>query len=349
VIDLDQNQMLPKEIISLPEADRPVGLPYDAAFLPDGSKLYVVNAASNDVSVVDMGSGMAAAHILVEDNPRGVVVSPDGSRVYINNALAGTVTVIDSGTDEVLESIRVTEIPLPPILLQGKRLFHSSRHPDLSKDGWMSCNTCHWEGEQDGRTWTFSFAGPRNTTSLLGMINTYPLRWSAEWDESADSEFAIVEEQFGTGLLGIEMNFPLGEPNAGHSYDLDSLALFIDSLQYLPNFYIDMNDPYLVERGEMLFFEDSIGCAECHPPPYYTDFQTHDVGTASTDAELLGPSIDTPALLSLNRSAPYLHDGSATTLLDVLTLTNPEDQHGETSHLSQDDLMALVEFMLSLE
>ncbi len=68
-----------------------------------------------------------------------------------------------------------------------------------------------------------------------------------------------------------------------------------------------------------------------------------------TDIEVLGPSIDTPSLLSLNRSAPYLHDGSAATLLEVLTVTNTEDQHGATSQLSKDDLKALIEFMLSLD
>ena len=33
------------------------------------------------------------------------------------------------------------------------------------------------------------------------------------------------------------------------------------------------------------------------------------------EGEVLGPLIDTPSLLSLSRSAPYLHDGSAETLM----------------------------------
>ena len=64
----------------------------------------------------------------------------------------------------------------------------------------------------------------RNTTSLLGMIETYPLRWSAEWDESADSEFSIRFEQYGAGLIDGNMHPTLGTPNQGRSYDLDSLA-----------------------------------------------------------------------------------------------------------------------------
>ncbi len=43
-----------------------------------------------------------------------------------------------------------------------------------------------------------------------------------------------------------------------------------------------------------------------------------------------------------------LHDGSVETLLDVLTITNPDDQHGVTSHLTTQQLEALVVYMLSL-
>ena len=71
-------------------------------------------------------------------------------------------------------------------LLRGKQLFYSSDDPRLAREQWISCHSCHFEGEQDGRTWFFGFAGPRNTTSLRGMIETYPLRWSGEWNENVD-------------------------------------------------------------------------------------------------------------------------------------------------------------------
>jgi YVTN family beta-propeller protein len=343
VLDLEENQLLPRRIISLPEADTPVGLPFDTAFTPDATLLFVVNAASNDVSIIDTATNLAAAHLVVGDNPRGIVVAPDGLNAYVNNTLEGTVSVIDTTTLSVTSTVPTTDIPIPPTLLHGKRLFHSSQLPELSQERWMSCNTCHWEGEQDGRTWFFSFAGLRNTTSLLGMVNTYPLRWSAEWDESADSEFAITEEQFGAGLLGDDMHPPLSEPNQGRSYDLDCLAAFIDSLGFLPNPHRQEYDQTLVARGEEIFYQKEEGCVECHPPPYFTDLMVHDVGTADGPGEVLGPEIDTPTLLGLYRSAPFLHDGSATTLMQVLTTTNPNDEHGVTSHL----LEALVAFMLA--
>lgn len=348
VVDLTEARVRTRGTISLPEADIPVGLPYDAAFTSDGSTMYVVNAASNDVSVIDLATNLAMAHIQVEDNPRGVVLSHDDRYAYVNNTLAGTISVIETASNTVVDSIEVTQIPLPPVLLHGKRLFHSSDIPELSRDQWISCNSCHWEGEHDGRTWQFGFSGPRNTTSLLGMVQTYPLRWSAEWNEAADSEFAITKEQYGTGLLGEEMHPALGEPNGGRSSDLDALAAFIDSLERPPNPHADAYDPQLLAHGAVLFEDPNVGCLVCHPPPFYTDFQVHDVGTAEGPNEVLGPEIDTPTLLSLYRSAPYLHDGSAPTLVDVLTSANIDDLHGVTSHLNQADLEALVVFMLSL-
>ena len=349
VLDLSTLNVIPKKTISLPEVDKAVGLPYDIALHPNSEILYVVNAASNDVSAVNLETNKVHAHIEVGDNPRGIVASTDGQYIYVNNTLSGSVSVVETENNKVIDEIYVTEIPLPPALLHGKQLFHSSDNKTMALDQWTSCNSCHWEGEHDGRTWIFNFAGPRNTTSLLGMIDTYPLRWSAEWDESADSEFAIQKEQFGKGFLGDSINETLGEPNSGRSYDLDCLAAFIDSLEYRPNSSEDENHSELIKQGEDIFYDPIVKCGECHPKPYYTDFNTHDVGTVVDIRERLGSEIDTPTLRSLFRSAPYLHDGSALSLFDLFAVNNSGDKHGVTSHLSEHELQALEAFLLTIQ
>jgi cytochrome c peroxidase len=55
---------------------------------------------------------------------------------------------------------------------------------------------------------------------------------------------------------------------------------------------------------------------------------------------------DTPGLRGVADSAPYLHDGSAATLRDVLERTR--GRMGNIEGLSPDDLDALVEYMRSL-
>jgi YVTN family beta-propeller protein len=358
VLNLETNSHQTSEHISLPETDRPVGLPWDVALAKGDTELWVVNSASNDVSVIDISAPTypaRVANIPVGDNPRGIALAPDGNRAYVNNILAGTVSVIDTSSYTVTDVITVTTLPLPPVLLHGKRLFFSSARPDLAQAAWISCNTCHVEGEHDGRTWLLQYTGEvppgqlpvirRNTTSLLGMIETYPPRWSAEWDESADSEFSIRFEQFGDGLIDGAMHPTRGTPNQGRSYDLDRLALFIDSLS-VPARAHTLTEAEL--RGKAIFESPQAECTVCHPAPLYTDLQVHDVGTADGLSEWFGPLIDTPTLRFLYDSAPYLHDGSAATLAEVLTAANPDDEHGVTSHLTEDELADLIAFMLAL-
>jgi YVTN family beta-propeller protein len=359
VLNLETNQHQTSEHISLPESDRPVGLPWDAALSKNDTELWVINSASNDISVIDIsnpGHPARKAHILVGDNPRGIVIAPDGATAYINNTLSGTVSVIDTTAYTITKVIPTSEIPLPPALLNGKRLFFSSARPDLAKAGWISCNTCHVEGEADGRTWLLQYLGGvppgenpvirRNTTSLRGMIETYPLRWSAEWNESADSEFSVRFEQFGTGLIDGEMNDTRnGPPNQGRSYDLDCLALYIDSLSPPARTHTLTEAE---QRGRAIFESPQTQCTKCHPAPLYTDLQTHDVGTADGPGEWFGPLIDTPTLRFLYDSAPYLHNGSAATLWDVLVTKNPNDEHGVISQLTTPQINDLIAFLLAL-
>ena len=108
-------------------------------------------------------------------------------------------------------------------------------------------------------------------------------------------------------------------------------------------------------RGRSLFNSKKVGCASCHSGPFYTDSRPrpeplrHDVGTGQVDpSEKMGPKYDTPMLLGLYRSAPYLHHGKAATLIDVLTTHNAGDRHGHTSHLDKKQLGDLAEFLKAL-
>jgi YVTN family beta-propeller protein len=359
VLDLVSREHLTAEHVSLPEKDQPVGLPWAVALARGGRELWVVNAASNDVSVINIEEPerpRRVAHVLVSSNPRGIVISPDGTTAFVSNTLAGTVSVIDTARYAVVKEVTVTEIPLPPVLLSGKRLFYLSARPDVARAAWISCNTCHIEGEQDGRTWLLQYLGEvlagadpvvkRNTTSLLGMVETYPLRWSAEWDESADSEFSIRFEQFGTGLIHDgEMNPTLGNPNSGRSHELDCLAAYIDSLAVPAQVHLLSEQE---ERGKLLFESERAGCSVCHPGPTYTDLKQHDVGTADGPNEWFGPKIDTPTLRFLYDSAPYFHDGSAATLRDALTFPSVKSEHDVRAILSEAELADLIAFLKAL-
>jgi YVTN family beta-propeller protein len=354
VVDVGAVQHLVGQQFDLANLDPPaVGLPFDAAFSPDGARLWIANAASNDVTVIDLAARQRLAHIEVGDNPRGIVLAPDGSRAYVNNVLAGTLSVVDTALFTVVQTITTTTLPADDPLLAGQRLFNTSDDDRMGQDQWMSCATCHFDGESDGRTWQLGFAGPRNTPSLAGLAQTYPLRRSGEWDEAADSEFAIRMDSFGTGLVTGPMlcsvsppdcaSFP---PHAGLSADLDALAAYLDSLP-MPLHPDHLAGEPLADdalAGQVLFLSPELGCAGCHPPPLYTDNALHDVGTA-TAAERVGPAFNTPSLRGLYDSAPYFHDGSAPSLAAAITRPSPAGEHDVSALLSAPLIEQLVAFL----
>jgi len=57
---------------------------------------------------------------------------------------------------------------------------------------------------------------------------------------------------------------------------------------------------------------------------------------------------NTPSLVGVGATAPYLHDGSAQSLRELLTTGNPGDRMGRTSHLSPRDIDALVAYLETL-
>jgi cytochrome c peroxidase len=158
-------------------------------------------------------------------------------------------------------------------------------------------------------------------------------------------------------LPGERMHPWLQEPNAGLNPDLDALAAYIASLKPKKPVRPPATLIPRIAQGRDLFFDDATHCSQCHPPPLYTDsgrrdgkgrHVTHDVGTRVTGPAETDRRLDTPSLLGLARSEPYLHDGRASTLEDLLTRFNPEDRHGRTSHLSQEEVRALAEFLRHL-
>lgn len=72
----------------------------------------------------------------------------------------------------------------------------------------------------------------------------------------------------------------------------------------------------------------------------------HNVGVLSENEP--DGRYDTPSLLEAYRTAPYLHDGRALTLKDVLTTHNAKKRHGNASDLSPEQIDDIVAYLLSL-
>ena len=333
--------------------------PWECAISPDGKQFFVVFAGTDDMFACrvvddDYREIEYRQYLQIGKNPRAVRVSPDSAEFYVYNALDFNVVAYDTKSLSKVGEVTVTAYPKSSELLRGKILFYSALNPMASRR-WISCSSCHPDGDPDGRTW-HNPEGLRNTQSLAGMAWTHPIHWSADRDEVQDFEHTIRGKLMqGRGLLLGKLNPELGPPNRGLSRDLDALAAYSNSHVHTLSPHAKQGLSPAAKRGQSLFFSKETRCAECHTGPHYSDSQPggkslmHNVGTGSDDpTEKMGPKYDTPTLLGLYRTPPYLHHGKAETLRDVLTTQNLHDLHGRTSQLSGEQVTDLVEFLLAL-
>lgn len=320
--------------VNLDVADRPVNMPFAVKVDPFRRYLYVANAGSDNVSVIELDSGRAVAHIPVGVNPRGLLLNRDNSRLYVHNAIGSTINIINTATLSIVDGVPIsTDLAVPVDVLIGAELFHTAKDARLSQGRWMSCANCHLDGMSDNRVWQGFEDGARNTPMLFNLSETAPYNWSATWDELADVELKIRSLQAGTGLIEGEVFAPLAESHAGLSLDLDTLLIYLNTLEG-PQSPYDANTPQ-VQRGREVFLEQS--CDFCHALPRGTNLRAYDVGTGGT--------FDTPTVRWLWLSAPYFHDGSAETLADVFRMPGA---HQLSMAVPPQDIEALVAYLLTL-
>jgi YVTN family beta-propeller protein len=341
---------------------------WESAMSPDGKRFYLVYAGTNDVNhckVVDddyQEITPVGLPVRVGQNPRAVRVSPDSQTVFIYNAMDFAVTIHDANLRQVAK-VKTCEPPKTPEWVRGKVLFNTAL-PPLTSRRWVACSSCHPDGHQDARVWQ-NPEGKRKTTALFGLAHTHPLHYSADRDEVQDFEYTIRSQLMqGYGFLKGQIKPKVGynkveleETTSGRSKDLDALAIYTNSFDFplSPNVPAPGKLSAAAERGKEVFYRKDVGCASCHSGPYYSDssltkpYKLHDVGTGTDDpTEKMGPAYDTPTLLGVYRTAPYLHHGKAKTLHEVLTTCNSGDRHGKTSQLAAGEVDDLVAFLKSL-
>lgn len=336
-----------------------------------GDTLFVAARGARVVERIDeLGSSAAGTILGIGHAPDGVALDPSDRFLVVHASLDRRLEVYDVSDFRALPRVlstldTVEREPLDPQVLEGKRLFNDSADPRLGRDGYMACAHCHLEGDSDHRVWDFTQRGEglRRTPPLFGRTGAPPFHWSGNFDELHDFENDIRHHFDGTGLMSgsdfAETEDPLGPPKAGRSEPLDALVAYLETLDtHLPS-------PELVDgalspaatRGEAVFA--SAGCPSCHAAPTFTDSALvdgepilHDVGTlgegsGSRRGEAL-TGLDTPTLRGLWHQDRYLHDGSASSLMELLTTRNGSDAHGATSALSAEELADLVAYLRAL-
>ena len=338
-----------------------VANPHGIAVSRDGRRLFVSHRGTHQVSVVDLPKlrqliqrtgpeALAMAHVnlgflwqagdIVRRvpcgglGPNGVAISPKDGRVYVANYFSDNVAALDPATGKVVGRIDLGGPKQMSLVRRGEFLFHDGAH---CFQQWLSCTSCHPGVRADGVNWDLlndGFTNPKNAKSLVGSWQTPP---AMSLGVRASMEVAVEK-----GFLFIQFVQP--DPA-----ELEAVRAYLRSVPHIPSPWHRKPDGSLdaqAHRGQKVFRK--AGCESCHPPPLYTSLRMYDVGTRAT-RELPGHAkFDTPTLIELYRTAPYLNDGRAATLRDVLTKFNPHDQHGVASDLSERELDDLIAFLKSL-
>ncbi len=357
--------------ILLDQPEKGCANPWAAVWTADGKRLLVSHAGTHELSIIDFEGLLKRIESLptragVRNGPLGYVVSMLQSDVPTDLGFLGglreLVVLHGKGPralciagDQVVvghyfsEKLEIVDLKKPYGETTEVRL-HDAREMTVERRGesyfndatlclqtWQSCASCHSsDARVDGLNWDLlndGIGNPKNTKSLLRSHQTAPAMSMGVRDTA---ETAV--------RAGIHHILFMAQPEeVPQAIDTWLKGLSPESSPYLVGGKLSPS----AERGRKLFLSRETACAQCHLSALYTDRKSYQVGTAArTDQP--GDSFDTPTLLELWRTAPYLHDGSASTLREVLVERNQGDRHGKTSRLSSAQIDDLVQYLLSL-
>ena len=349
--------------LPLDELERYAARPFGVAISPDKAHIYVTCEGSESVTVIDVQRALRFIHTqpgpLVQDlsasanyvstriavgrDPRGLAFTPDSRKLLVANRLDDAISVIDARTSRLATTIPLAGPKQISVVRHGEQTFYTSRY---SFQGQIGCANCHIDSTFDGLTWDLEpdgFGRDIVDNRLLEDIkDTEPYKWNG-----------------GNPNLPTECG-PRTEKYFWRSENYDSLTLtdlvvYVRSIPLRPNRWRLPGGELTAaqERGKLLFARvtDKFGkpipetnrCSFCHSGPKGTSQKSFDVGTKKTTDN--SGMIDTPQLINVGLTAPYLHDGSARTLEEIWTVFNPEDKHGRTNDLTKDELNDLIEYL----
>lgn len=361
--------------------------PYDVAFHPDGSKVYAIMSGSEDLVVFDLKRGGNATQILrrIEgDNPRGIVASPDGEYLFVHNAMSHDLSSLETGGESSYARVKMSgenlpliqNDPLSPLVREGKAIFYSGNSDeyaiDITGNNWMSCASCHSDGEINGLT-LMTPKGQRNVPSNVFTTKTGLFMWDGSRDDFTDYIHTVQDEM--GGMMELDPGEPIPE-DIQHMYD--ALFAFLDE----PTSFPPPQSPYLNEDGTLTsaaqegqeIFQGKANCLSCHGGEYFTDSvkainesgnlttdnteYLHDIGTSNEfdvssegddRANFTNPRnknhFDTPTLRGAWATAPYLHDGSAETIEEAIK----RHQSEEISALTNGEVLKIAQYVRSIE
>lgn len=345
----------PPTLITVPKDREPVQGPTVGVVDPTGSWLFVVNRESNNVAVVPTSrsarpaaafsggsrlSGSVHTVVPVGAAPDGIALTRDGRTAYVYSQFDHTLHTL-SGTGGSVraqaEPLQLAQDVLSADAAAGRKLFFSAVDSRMNAPNVaVSCASCHPDAREDGHVWNFT-EGPRQTPSLAGrkVTETGPFHWSGEFKSMND-------------FMGHTVSARMGGTGATPAMQAQ-LAAYMESAPVPDNPHRGEQLTAQQLRGKEVF--EQAECGTCHTGAAFTNNTFRDVGTlvrtgpVVDDLVKLRDGLNTPSLLSLSRTAPFLHDGSVPDFKARILQNKDMNLHGQTSRLSAEDVDALVAYL----
>ncbi|WP_070155064.1 cytochrome c peroxidase [Sphingobium phenoxybenzoativorans] len=258
----------------------------------------------------------------------------------------------------------------------GRRLFYEA---DLSINGTMACATCHEQkrGFADGnrtRPGVHGDPGRRNVPGLANVAWRRHLTWADTGLNQLEAQVAVPllgDHPIELGMKGqeAEIGRRLGKdacyramfvrafPETSGRIDLANVAAALSAFQRTLTSFDSPYDRFLAgsmsalspaaRRGLQLF--NAAGCRNCHQGQDLTNDSLHALPVSPTPDlglfEKTGDIADkgrfrTPSLRNVAVTAPYMHDGSTSTMAEAI--------HMHRVSLTGAQMADMIAFMESL-
>ncbi len=358
VVDAQAKKLI--NIVLLDDIDLGAANPYGVAFTADSKTVVITHSGTSEMSVINnekMIEKLLAMPEKTNDNagvytaataadvpndlsflvgirtrvklhgiaPRSIAIA--SGNAYTPTFFSDQIDIVD------LSSKRCTgQIELGPRLeltqaRKGQMFFGDA---GLCFQQWQSCATCHPDARVDALNWDLMNDGlgnPKNAKSMYKAHFTPPTMISGI---RPDAEACVRK-----GIRHIQFAV---RPEA----DAACIDEFMKAMVAVPSPHlVDGKLSEQAQRGQLVFKKAK--CDVCHSGEYFTDMQMHDVKTrAEFDRR---DDWDTPTLLEVWRTAPYLHDGRYVTMKQLFTEGKHELQE---VNLTEQEIDDLCEYVLSL-
>ncbi len=307
-------------------------------------KLFVTHSGTHDLSIIDQNilrerlekypnkSNLSYDLRFMYDLRKRVPLPGNGPRnlsiadgkLYIPSYFSDTLNIVDIASEEI------TSVAYNPKRIMSAENIGEKAFNDATwcYQNWQSCNGCHpGDARTDAMNWDLMNDGignPKNCKSLLYSHVTPP---------------SMISGIRASAELAVHAGFKFIQFSDIPPYLLECVDAYLKGLRPLPSPWLVNGAPAEKAVSGRKVFE-KLRCDYCHAGQYFTDMKRHTIGV-NLESEA---GWDTPTLIEVWRTAPYLFNGRAASMKEVFTVY----KHGISEKVSEKDIDDLVEYVNSL-